>query len=257
MEHPERNIRLDIAYDGTEYAGWQWQKNALSVQQVITEGIEKITGERVTLHGSGRTDAGVHARGQVANFLTRGSVPDDRFAVALNTVLPRDIVIMGSRKVPEEFDSRRDAVERHYRYTFDLGEFPDVFLRRYALHVRGKLDLDGMRSAAKVFEGRHDFSAFRSFQCEAEHAVRTVLESDFTTEGRFAYFDIRAHAFLRNQVRIMVGTLLAVGEGKMAAEDVRALLESGDRKGAGPTAAAKGLCLMEVKYPGEEAKERH
>jgi len=251
MKHPERNIRLDIAYDGTGYAGWQWQKNALSVQQVITDAIEKITGEKVTLHGSGRTDAGVHARGQVANFLTRGSVPDERFAVALNTVLPRDIVITGSWKVPTEFDSRRDAVERLYRYTLDLGEFPDVFLRRYALHVRRKLDLDGMRAAATVFIGRHDFSAFRSLQCEAEHAVRTVLSSRFATEGRFAYFDIRAHAFLRNQVRIMMGTLLAVGEGKTTPDEVAALLESGNREGAGPTAAAKGLCLMEVRYPGE------
>jgi tRNA pseudouridine38-40 synthase len=252
MEHPERKIRLDIAYDGTEYSGWQWQKNALSVQQVISDAIGTLTGEKVTLHGSGRTDAGVHARGQVADFLTRGSVPDERFAVALNTVLPRDIVITRSRRVPKEFDSRRDAVERYYRYTFDLGEFPDVFLRRYALHIRGTLDLDGMRAGSKVFEGRHDFSAFRSFQCEAEHAVRTVVESRLTTEGRFAYFDIRAHAFLRNQVRIMVGTLLAVGEGKMTVEDVGAALESGDRNRAGPTAAAKGLCLMEVRYPGEE-----
>lgn len=247
----ERNIRLDIAYDGTDYAGWQWQKNAVSIQQVITEGITKVTGEKVTLCGSGRTDAGVHARGQVANFHTRSSVPSERFSFALNSVLPRDIVIRESREVGMGFDARRDAVERHYRYTLDLGAVPDVFQRRYALHVPRSLDLAAMRQAASLFIGRHDFSAFRSQQCEAEHAIRTVLYSGLTTEKQFASFDIRAHAFLRNMVRIMVGTLLYVGEGKLTVGDVEALLDSGDRAAAGPTAAAKGLCLMRVRYPGE------
>lgn len=251
MAGPSRNIRLDIAYDGTDYAGWQWQENALSIQQAITEAIEKVTGERTVLHGSGRTDAGVHARGQVANFLTTGSVPSGRFFLALNSVLPRDIVILGSREVRPDFDARRDAIERHYRYTLDLGPVPDIFHRRYALHVPQRLDLDGMRRAAALFTGRHDFSAFRSQQCDAEHPWRTVLYSGFTTQRSFAYFDVRAHAFLRNMVRIMAGTLLQVGAGRLRTEDVERLLESGDRNAAGPTAAAKGLCLVRVRYRGE------
>lgn len=255
MTSGERNIRLDIAYDGGEYAGWQRQQNAVGIQQVIAEAIAKITGEKVVLRGAGRTDAGVHARGQVANFLTRSSVPPDRLAAALRSVLPRDIAVLRSREVPATFDARRDALERHYRYTFDLGPVPDVFLRRYALHVPRRLDLQAMRRAAGLFSGRHDFSAFRSQQCGAEHARRTVLASGLDTAGHLAHFDIRAHAFLRNMVRIMAGTLISVGEGKLTVEEVEKLLESGDRRAAGPTAAAKGLCLMHVGYPGEGPEE--
>ncbi len=248
---PARNVRLDIQYDGTNYAGWQWQKNALSVQEVLTRAIQKVTVERVTVHGSGRTDAGVHALSQTANFRTTSSVPTEKFHLALNSVLPEDVVVSKAREVPLEWDARRDAIERHYRYTLHLGGAPDVFASRFAYHLPYRVDLDAMRNAAGIFLGRHDFSAYRSVACGADNPVRTMNYSGLWTQGSFMYYDLRGHAFLRNMVRIIVGSLLYVGRGKLSSADLEEALETGSRDKVGPAAPAKGLCMIKVRYPGE------
>ncbi len=243
-----RNLRLDIEYDGTNYHGWQVQKNAPSVSGAIEETLEQVLRHPVRLNGSGRTDAGVHALGQVANFPTERDIPEENLQRALNSLLPRDIVIRRVVEAPPGFDARRDAVLRYYRYQCFLGEHPSALYRHLTLYVRRPLDVGAMRKAAQHFVGTHDYSAFRSAHCDAKNPVRTVTACEVLDERPFLHIDVKAHAFLRSQVRIMVSTLLEVGEGRRLPDDIPALLASKDRSRAGPTLPAKGLILMEVRY---------
>lgn len=250
-----RNLRLDVEYDGTNYCGWQVQKHDPSISGEIEAGLEKILQHPVRLIGSGRTDSGVHALGQVANFSTEKDIPETNLRAALNSVLPNDIVIQQVRQMEPSFHARRNAVQRYYRYQCFCAQYPSALYWRQTLYVRHGLDIERMRQASTAFVGTHDFSAFRSAQCDAEHAVRTLDSVKIIEQPPFLYFDIRGNAFLRNQVRIMVGTLLEIGLGKLEADNMTTIIESKDRTNAGPTIPAKGLILMKVFYPEDSPSE--
>ena len=249
-----RNLRLLIEYDGSAYAGWQVQPNRPTVQGALQAALTRVTGAPVKLVGAARTDAGVHAVGQVANFTTESPHPCGTFHRALNALLPRDIVVREAAEVPLTFDARRSASGKTYRYTLLVRADPSPLHRHWTLHVPPPLDLTAMGEAAVVLLGRHDFSAFRSSACEASHPVRTVWEARFVEDPPLWHFVISAEAFLQHMVRTIVGTLLQVGRGRRPPEEVAALLASRDRARAGPTAPPHGLCLEKVHY-GERAQD--
>jgi tRNA pseudouridine38-40 synthase len=247
MEHSLRTIRLTIQYDGTSYAGWQVQPNGLSIQQVMEEALAAMLQEPVHLLSSGRTDAGVHARGMVAAFRTSRTIPLRAFSDGLNSMLPADIAVQEAREAPAGFHPRYDAIGKHYRYTIHNAPRRSPLDRLYAWHLRGELDLEGMRRAAALFVGEHDFASFRTTGCAARTTVRRIDSFDIGRQGDLIVCDVKGSGFLRNMVRLMVGTLVAVGRGRMTvAEVARCLAEPGS--GAGPTAPARGLCLEEVYY---------
>lgn len=243
-----KNIMLTIEYDGTGYHGWQSQKNALAIQDVIEGALKKITGEDIRLTGSGRTDAGVHALGQVANFHTSSSIPPEKFSYALNSHLPDDIVIKKSAEVSESFHSRYDAKGKKYRYIIFNYEFPSPLMRRREWHIRRPLDREAMKKSLKYLLGKHDFSAFMSSGSSAENTVRTVMAAELKDDGQRIIFEITADGFLYNMVRIIVGTLAKVGTGEMVPDEMQRIIESCDRERAGSTAPAWGLYLVEVYY---------
>jgi len=242
-----RQIKLIIEYDGTAYVGWQLQPNGLSIQQVMEGALAKLLGEEVRLHSSGRTDAGVHARGMVACFRTDKGLPLSAFSDGLNSHLPPDIAVHGASEVPLDFSPRFHATGKHYRYTIVRTVRRSPLARLYAWHVRGVLNLELMRRGATCFVGEHDFAAFRTSGCASERTVRRIDAVAISQDGDFITIDVHGSGFLRNMVRIMAGTLVAVGQGKMAPEHVAACLED-PRLRAGPTAPAQGLCLEEVYY---------
>jgi len=244
-----RNIKLTIQYDGTRYAGWQTQKNAKAIQQVIEGAIKRITGEKVNLTASGRTDAGVHAKAQIANFKTHSKLPLKNIRMALNSNLPRDIVVTGVEEAAAKFNSQHSARSKIYRYTIFNNDFMDPFLRKFAAKCFFRLDTKLMRKAAGHLIGRHDFTSFRTEDGEKDKdCVRTVKKIDIEKRGDLIYIDLEADGFLYNMARSIVGTLVEAGRGKIRAEAVRDILSKRDRRFSGPTMPAKGLCLMEVKY---------
>ncbi len=243
-----RNIKLIIEYDGTNYAGWQVQPNGLAIQQVLEEALEKLIGSRVRIHSSGRTDAGVHARRMVATFRTEKTIPLRAFSDGLNTLLPPDIAVREAGEVSVDFDPRRDAKGKHYRYTILNAPRRLPLVRLHAWHVRERLDLDAMRRAAAHLVGEHDFAAFRASGCAAETTVRRIDALEIGRDGDLIHIDVMGSGFLRNMVRIMVGTLVETGLGKRLPDGFSSLFEVPDRAAAGMTAPAHGLCLMEVFY---------
>jgi tRNA pseudouridine38-40 synthase len=247
-DHPQRTIRLTIQYDGTGYAGWQVQPNGLSIQQVLEEALATMLQEPVRLHSSGRTDAGVHARGMVAAFTTSRTIPLRAFSEGLNSLLPPDIAVQDAQEAPAGFNPRYDATGKHYRYTVYNATRRSPLHRLYAWHLRTDLDLEEMTRAAALFVGEHDFASFRTSGCAAKTTVRRIDSFDIHRHGSLVIFDVRGSGFLRNMVRLMVGTLVAVGRGKMTVADVALCLEQPGRE-VGPTAPARGLCLEEVYYP--------
>lgn len=244
----KRNIRLTIEYDGTNYGGWQRQINSPSIQQELEEGLFKLTGEEIILQGAGRTDSGVHARGQVANFFTTSSIPPERFSFALNSVIPRDIRIVDSREMPLDFHSRFCAKARHYRYSMIMGPYGIALGRDYYYHIPVRLDIGSMEKAANLYIGTHDFKAFQAAGSIVKSTERTIYDAKLTWQAPYLYFDIIGNGFLYNMVRIMAGTLIDIGKGKMDYSRVEEILEAGDRRLAGPTAPAHGLCLERVFY---------
>ena len=250
-----RRIRTIIAYDGTDYVGWQTQPNGVAVQEVTERAISEVTGERTSLQGSGRTDSGVHARAQVAHFDTGARMAADKFAIALNTHLPADIRVLYSEEVSPDFHARFSAKEKQYRYFVQIGPHADVFARRYALHAYMPLDLDIMDEAAKSVVGTHDFSAFMSTGREVESAVRSISLSQWEKQGKFLIYTVQGNGFLYNMVRILVGTMLGMGSGRIPADSMKNALSSLSRKDAGPTAPAHGLVLWRVKYPDFDTEE--
>ena len=244
------NIKLIIEYEGTDYGGWQSQTNAPTVQDALLEAIRRVTGESVKLYGSGRTDSGVHALGQVANFLTEATIPAERYASALNTLLPPDIRVKCSCQAQDRFHAQFSATGKRYRYTMYNDRPGTALYRRTSWHVGQKLDRAAMAGAAVHFLGTHDFSAFQSAGGVIRETVKTVTASEITCDGPFVYFDVAADGFLYNMVRIMAGTLVKVGRGKLASDDIPSILASGNRDRAGYTAPAHGLCLVEVYYAG-------
>jgi len=250
-----RRIRLVIQYEGTNYVGWQLQENGVSVQQRLNEAIFAITGESIQLHGSGRTDSGVHARAQVAHFDTNARMPADKFAIAMNTRLPRDIRVLYSEETTEEFHSRFSAKNKTYRYTVQTGQHADVFTRNTALHVHTPLDVERMRRSAAYALGEHDFSAFMSAGSTLENTVRTVSCSNWTQTGNYLFYEVTANGFLYNMVRILVGTMLEIGSGKLPENAIALALSSRRRLDAGATAPPQGLMLMRVKYEDFDTDE--
>ncbi len=243
------NIKLMIEYDGAAYGGWQSQINAPTVQDAVRAALRAVTGEDTTVFGAGRTDSGVHALGQVANFRTASTMAPERFSVALNTHLPADIRVKDSRAVPDGFHAQFSACGKRYRYTLCVSRQGTALRRGTSWHVPPGLDLAAMEEAAALILGTHDFSAFQSAGSRVRNTVRTVTRSELTREGEFLHYDVAADGFLYNMVRILTGTLVQCGRGKIAPPAVEALLHGGSRGGAGPTAPAHGLCLVEVFYP--------
>lgn len=245
-----RNIKLLIEYDGTNYIGWQRQPltQGKNIQGLIEDGIRKMVHHEVSLNVAGRTDAGVHALGQVANFFTRSTIPAERFPWALKGMLPPDIVVKGAWDVPEDFHARYSALEKIYRYTIRTGTAPSAFDWRYATHIAVPLDVKEMKKAAGFFLGTHDFHAFCAQGSPVKKFVRMVKRADLTQEENYIYFDVTANGFLYHMVRIMVGTLVEIGRGRWNAERIQTILASKDRRCAGPTALPQGLILKEVKY---------
>lgn len=241
-------IKLKIEYDGTGYCGWQIQPNGVSVQEVITAAIKKITGEDVKLIGSGRTDAGVHAAGQVAHFDTWSSVPPEKFAYALNAVLPEDIKIISAEQTDDDFNARFSAKRKTYEYHMYVSEFSHPLKSRYAVWINYRLDIEKMNSAAKLFEGEHDFKCFLAANSSVKDTVRTIYNAKVEKLGDEIVFSVTGNGFLYNMVRIMAGTLVAVGSGKLTENDIKQILANGERQSAGKTMPAQGLLLKSVEY---------
>jgi tRNA pseudouridine38-40 synthase len=244
-----RNIRLLIEYDGANYQGWQVQPKGPTVQGMIEEKLTLITGEAIHLIGSGRTDSGVHAFGQVANFKTKSQLDVHSIQRALNSLLPPDIVIQKAEEVEEDFHARRQSKSKVYEYRILNRDLRSAFHHEYAWHIPQKLDLEEMRKATRILIGEHDFSSFRSVGSPTRTAIRRVIRAEWK-RGRdgLIRFEIEANGFLKQMVRAIVGTLVEVGKGKIDSEEFRKILNARDRKKAGPTAPAHGLFLKEVKY---------
>ncbi len=241
--------KLRLAYDGTAYAGWQLQPNATSIQEVVEKAIATVCGERPRLHGSGRTDQGVHARGQVAHFDLTTQRPTPRLAVSLNAVLPADIRVLGLTRAAANFHARRSAVGKEYRYFIWNGDVLPPFLRHYRAHVRAPLDVLTMRAAAAMLEGRHDFAAFSANpNREVESTVRSVTALRVTRRGKEITIVARGEGFLYKMVRSLAGFLIRVGEGAVPPETARDILASRLRTARVPTAPACGLFLWKVWY---------
>lgn len=246
-----RNLCVKVSYDGTNFSGFQSQPRERTVQCEIEKAIKKLSGETITIIGSGRTDAGVHAQGQIFNFFTESRIPKERWAIALNTRLPKDIVVLEVFDVPEHFHARKSAKRKTYRYTIDNGKFPDVFGRQFRFHHPAKLDLDAMREGIVHLIGEHDFTSFTSIHSTKPHHIRTIYDAYFIREGQFIHLYVSGNGFLYNMVRIIMGTMLWVGQGKLAPADIKTILEGQNRALAGPTAMSHGLMLMNVEYPDE------
>lgn len=239
---------MKISYDGTAFNGFQTQPKDRTVQDELEKVLKRITKEEIAIHASGRTDAGVHARGQVFHFLTNARMPIDRFAIAMNTELPSDIMVLEAKEMPHDFHARHNAKRKTYRYTIDNGKFPDLFGRHYRLHVPVPLHIEHMKQALSYIEGTHDFTSFTSLRSVKPHHVRTIYEARLWVEGSFIHIELTGNGFTYNMVRIIVGTLLKIGHGKKKPEDMLSILDGCDRSLAGPTALPIGLMLMDVSY---------
>lgn len=243
-----RRILLLVEYDGTAYVGWQVQPNGPSVQAVIEARLAELLGQEVRLHSSGRTDAGVHARGMAAHFDTASTLPLRAFREGLNSRLPYDIAIREAREIPSDFHARFSARKKWYRYTIYRGAVRSPLSARTSWHLRGPLDIEAMRQAAGTLVGEHDFKAFRSTGCAAKTTVRALFAVDLVQEDDFLYLDFHGSGFLKNMVRMLVGTLVQVGLGRRPATDLQHLLMGQPDLKPGPTAPPQGLCLMQVWY---------
>lgn len=250
MTSMPRNVRLLLAYDGTEFHGWQRQPGQRTVQESLEQAARRVARHQVLINGAGRTDAGVHAQGQVANFETTCSIPCDKLGKAIGSRLPKDISIRHVREMPLSFRSSRDAVCKLYRYRIhnDPQRPVEELTHRYVYHFWHPLDLSRMRAAARLMVGERDFIAFASSGSARETTVRTVLGVQVYRHFQEVRVDVEGTGFLYNQVRNMVGTLIEIGRGHWAPEFVTEILESRDRSLAGPTAPARGLCMQWVRY---------
>lgn len=254
-----RYIRLLIEYDGTNYHGWQSQKSGGTIQDIICAALSGITGEQVKLIGASRTDAGVHALGQVAVFGSGSTLETEVIMRALNAKLPPDIRILDAGETDADFHPRYDASKKSYFYLLSTSRRHSAFLYKYVWYVNAEVNIASVKEAASTVLGEHDFSSFRGSGCGAKNPVRTVLAADITRldemsfmtasiKGDFIKIKIEANAFLRHMVRNIVGTLVEVGRGRISPSEFKKILESCDRKAAGPTAPAKGLFLDKITY---------
>ena len=265
-----RNLCLVIGYDGTAYHGFQSQPSGNTVQDRLEDAIGMLTGARTHVTGAGRTDAGVHARKMMVNFYTESQIPVERWAIALNTRLPNDIIVHSAQEVPESFHARRHAIRKTYRYTINCCKFPDIFRRHYEFHHPTPLDVEAMQAGLQHLIGEHDFTSFTSPLSTKPHHVRTLFEAKLEvgpvadqiptyleqadqlrypgkSRGIFHIY-ITGSGFLYQMVRIIVGTILQVGEGKRQPEEIAAILAARNRAKAGPTAMPHGLTLWDIEY---------
>ncbi len=243
-----KRIKLTIAYDGTNYCGWQVQPNGITIEEVLNRVLQKLTGEDILVIGASRTDSGVHALGNVAVFDTETTIPADRIAMALNQRLPEDIVITKSEEVPLDFHPRYCDCTKTYEYHIINTQIPIPTKRLTNYFVSYQLDIDKMRQAASCLVGEHDFTSFCNVRTDVENTVRTIYSLDILQNGKEITIRITGNGFLYNMVRIIVGTLIRVGRGFYEPEKVKEILEAKDRKTAGVTAPAHGLMLVEIKY---------
>ncbi|HHT9130310.1 MAG TPA: tRNA pseudouridine(38-40) synthase TruA, partial [Candidatus Brocadiaceae bacterium] len=231
-----RNIRLLIEYEGTHYAGWQWQKNGKTIQETLSKAIERVIQEKVEIHGAGRTDAGVHALGQVANFKTNSIIPAERLLHGVNFYLPPDITVKEVSDVEESFHARYCAKSKVYQYTL-FNDWTRTSLHRNFCYMCGfRLDVDKMIATTRCLMGTHDFTSFTTKALCEKNRIRTIKKLDIKKDGRCIYFTIEADGFLYNMVRTIVGTLIEIGRGKIAVESISDILDAKDRNLAGPTA---------------------
>ncbi|MBU3073585.1 tRNA pseudouridine(38-40) synthase TruA [Clostridium estertheticum] len=243
-----RNIKIIIEYDGTNYSGWQRQNNVMTIQEKIESAIEELTGEKTQITGSSRTDAGVHAKGYTGNFYTNSKIVIEKFTGAINSKLPRDIVILQSFEVPYEFHSRYNSMGKMYSYTIINRRQAVAVGRDYIYHHKQILDVEAMQIGAQYFMGTHDFSAFKNLGSSAKTSVRTISRLDIVKNEELIKIYIAADGFLYNMVRIIVGALIRVGEGKIKPSEIKDIIESKQRSKAGKSVPANGLCLEEVFY---------
>lgn len=243
------NIKLTLEYDGTNYSGWQIQKNTSNtIQEELEKALTIINKKPVKVQGSGRTDAGAHALGQVASVMLDVLIPVDRIPIALNSLLPEDIVCLKAESMDSGFHARYDAVGKKYRYRIYNKKMPSVFCYKYVYHYIPKLNLSLMREAASALIGTKDFSAFRSAACSANDTVKTITSIEIIDKEPEVWIEIIGSGFLYNMVRIIVGTLIEVSSGKIKKGNIKNIIESRDRKLAGFTVPARGLTLVEVYY---------
>jgi len=246
-----RRLMMTLEYDGTDFRGWQLQAEGRTVQGALEEAIGKASGAASRVTGAGRTDAGVHALGQVAHFDTDSELPADQFLRAVNHWLPKDVSVLDCREAPDGFHARFSAASKLYRYRILRSAVRRPLRDRFAVRVWRSLDVGAMAECAALLVGEHDFASFASEHSAARSSVRRVARSELIEDGDELHLLIEADGFLYNMVRIVAGTLLAVGRGKMTAGAFAEALEARDRTAAGPTAAARGLALLQVNYPDD------
>ena len=242
-----KRIMLTVAYDGTAYHGWQLQKNGISVEEVLNNALSAILGEEIRVHGVSRTDAGVHAKGNLCIFDTETRIPPEKIAFAVTGSLPEDVSVMESREVPDGFHPRKWNSEKTYQYRIVRCVHPDPIRRRYSWFCYYDLDAVRMQRAADYLTGEHDFTSFCSADTEAESHIRTILSLSVEEKEEEILLTVTGNGFLYNMVRIIAGTLIEVGRGNIRPESIPAILEARDRNAAGPTAPARGLCLMKIR----------
>ncbi len=243
-----RNIKMIIQYVGTKYHGWQVQENAISIQQLLEERLSLILGERIRVIGAGRTDSGVHALGQVANFKTRNLLNIGKIFKGTNSLLPSDIAILEMKDADAQFNARNDAVKKEYCYQVWNAEVISPFLAPFAKHAPYKLEREAMKNAAAIFRGQHDFTSFCSARSEVRDKVRNVYFSACEIEGDMIRYRVVANGFLQHMVRSLVGTLINVGKRRIRKHDIVDILNAKDRRRAGFAAPSKGLFLVRVDY---------
>ena len=243
-----RNIKLIIEYDGKGFNGWQKQPDRLNIQGEIEKAISEITGEKIDLIASGRTDRGVHSLGQTANFKTNSNIPIEKIPIAINSKLKKSIIIKDAEEVSEKFHSRYSVKSKTYRYTINNSKYGSAIYRNIEFHFSQKLDVEKMNEAIKYFEGEHDFKAFKASGTSSKSSVRTIYKAGVFKEDDRIFIELTGNGFLYNMVRIIAGTILEVGLGKITPQEIIDIIESKDRAKAGKTLPANGLCLMKVEY---------
>lgn len=244
----KKKYLLIVEYEGTAYHGWQVQINAITVQEILEKTLSKITNTPTAVLSSGRTDAGVHAEGMPAHFLTESKMKPSEFQLALNSLLPHDISIREVREVPMSFNARGSAKRKLYRYTILNRDYPSALNFRRSWFIPHELDIAAMRSGAEYLLGEHDFTSFRAGNCNAKSPIRTMDRVEILEQDGFLLCEFEGKGFLKHMVRNFVGTLVYVGKKKIPAKQVKTILEARDRKVAGPTAPSHGLCLIKVEY---------
>jgi tRNA pseudouridine38-40 synthase len=245
-----KRVKLTVAYDGTNYCGWQVQPNGLTVQEVLNQELSRLLGEKIAVIGASRTDAGVHALGNVAVFDTQARMPADKISFALNTRLPQDIRIQDSREVPLDFHPRFQKTRKTYEYKIYNRRFPDPMKRLYTCFCYYPLDAEKMREAAGYLVGEHDFKSFSTYKPEVDNTVRTIYSLEVNrSEDDVITIRIEGNGFLYNMVRIIAGTLIRVGGGYYPPKQIQRILEGKNRELAGETARPEGLTLVKIDYP--------